>query len=119
MSGRGITSDTGKLMGKTEVMCLSAMSLETDSVQASSDRMPMFLDNCPETRQCKRSLFHSQGVAKELQGRTMEEISHVSALKIGRPEPREMTQSIKYLQGKEEDMSLIPGAHIERLDIAA
>lgn len=79
----------------------------------------MFLDNCPETRQCKRSLFHSQGVAKELQGRTMEVISHVSALKIGRPEPREMAQSIKYLQGKEEDMSLIPDAHIKRLNIAA
>lgn len=97
---------------------MSAMSLETDSAQASSDRMPMFLDNCPETRQCKRSLFHSQGVAKELQGRTMEVISHVSALKIGRPEPREMAQSIKYLQGKEEDMSLIPGAHIKWLNIA-
>lgn len=69
---------------------MSAMSLETNSVQAISDRMPMFLDNCPETRQS--SLFHSQGVAKELQGRTMEVISHVSALKIGRPEPREMAQ---------------------------
>lgn len=114
MSGRGITSDTGTLMGKTEVMCLPCVSQ-----QVSSDTMFVFLDNCSETRQCKRSLFHSQGVAKELQGRTMEVISHVSVLKIGRPEPREMTQSIKYLQGKEEDMSLIPGAHIKRLDIAA